>query len=229
VNPFDDSSAYYFDVTSRLVKLVYKKPNLLPVRQIVPTNLRLVNSQDQIGAEVERVNPTLKFISETTCVVFNGLNSLFFYERDTQLRTEDPLVPETWNLLHTWMVEKSDDGRPFTCLSSILCDAILSDKCVHVLLMNVQESQESASSCKVDTLVHWLTFESDSSGKSWILNRSRVINCFNTVPDYIALEKNGQSVYLTGPSLVKFVYDSDRPVQTSQQKKTDNSNSYVSG
>lgn len=209
VNHFEDSNLYYFDVSSRLVKIVYNKPNILPVRSLVPTNLKL-NDVQNISNNAERVNPSLKFISENQCMIFNGFDLLLIYEKDNSIKTEDPLIAENWKLLHKHQVE-------LNCLSSIIRDAVQFENSYHVLLMNVQESKETPS--KYDTLVHWLTFENDKN--TWSLKRTRVINCYSSVPDYISFETNGQSIYLTGPSVIKYIYDSQIPVvQETKREET---------
>jgi len=65
---------------------------------------------------------------------------------------------------------------------------------------------------KFETMINWLSFETTTAPNSFEFRRTRRINCFNTVPEYLSLETNGQSIYLTGPNLIKFVYDSQRPV-----------------
>jgi hypothetical protein len=201
VNHFEDSNLYYFDVTSRLVKIIYNKPKILPVRSLVATNIKLNDVQD-ISNNTERVNPTLKFINQNLCFIFNGLDSLLIYEIDNTIKTEDPLITENWKLLHKQQVDSN-------CFSSIIRDGVQFENNYHVLLMNVQESQETSS--QYDTLAHWLTFENNNN--TWCLKRTRIINCYNSVPDYISLETNGKSVYLTGPSVIKYVYDSLIPVK----------------
>ena len=70
INHFNDSNIYYFDIQHRLVKINYK-----PNRSINVTNLKLSNVN-----QVNRVNPTMKFFTEKSAVVFDGFNKLNILE-----------------------------------------------------------------------------------------------------------------------------------------------------
>ena len=201
VNHFDDSNVYYFDVNHRLVKVVYpnnKIASLPASKAIVPTNFSLA------AVNPERTNITMRFVSETNAVVFDGYNTLYIIQHDRSNLTSDPCVSEKWNLLYKWQTNDTE-------VTSILKDAVLFENNYHVLLVNVQEiaSQEASSSEKFNTVVNWLTIENSPSDNSWQVRRVRKLNCFNAVPDYVAIETNGQSLYVAGPEFIKFSYDSE--------------------
>ena len=185
VNQFDDSNVYYFDLEHRLVRI-----NYISNHSLVPTNLKLPKSI-QSCTQSNRVNPTMQFINEKTSVVFDGFQKLYVCHFDGKL----------WTILFEW--QASED-----LTSSILKDALIFENKLHVILMNVQEVKN-----KFETFINWLSFDCNEQN-NFELKRTRRINCFNSVPEYLSLETNGQSIYLTGPSLIKFVYDSEKPVIT---------------
>lgn len=200
-NQFNDSNLYYFDCNQRLVRIVYNLPKLVPQRAIMPTNLQLTGLLNS-----ERTCITMKFVNETTAVIFDGFDSIYICQIDEATRSENPLVSENWNILFKWQLNEAET----TC---VLKDAILYENTYHLLLINVVESQDKSSSTnKFDTMVNWLSIE--NSANNWSLKRVRKLNCFTTVPEYISLETNGQSIYLAGPSFSKFIYDSEVEIQT---------------
>jgi len=153
-------------------------------RSLVPTNLKLSGC-----SQTDRVNPTMRFINENTSVIFDGFQKLYACHFEDQLCT----------ILFEWQATEE-------LTSSLLKDATFFENKLHVILMNVREVKN-----KFETFINWLTFERTTLN-SFELKRTRCINCFNSVPEYLSLETNGQSIYLTGPSLIKFVYDSEKPV-----------------
>ena len=192
---------YYFDANFRLVKVVYNMPKLIPVRSLVPTNLSLETKTTCL----DRTNVTMKFVSETKAVIFDGYDTLYICEIDQSLKTEDPLVSETWSILFKWQTKSVDN-----CHSAILKDVCMFENNFHVLLVNIQESHKTEkNACKFETLVHWLEI---TSSNPWSVSRTRVINCYDNVPEYLALETNGESVYVAGPSFIEFMSDSVKPV-----------------
>ena len=196
---------YYFDNASRLIKIVYATPKLIPVRSLVSTTFTLP-STNSISNHTERTNPTMKFVSEYRAIIFDGFDKLYLVEIDqTQMaKTEDPLVSEKWNILFTWETNSEDK-----CYASLLKDAILFEnvKC-HMLLASINQINTN----KYELLIHWLELTQNDGDKSWSLTRRRTINCYESVPEYLALETNGQSVYIAAPSFVEFVYDSAKSI-----------------
>lgn len=215
VNHFNDSHLYYFDTNLRLNKIIYDLPKILPTRAVIPTNLKLENYGPE---EQERAGVSLKFISESLAVIFDGYKSLYICQLDTSNKTEDPLVPENWSILHKWQASPSDK-----CQTSLIKDAILYENEFHIMLMNVQDEPDADNkSSRFDTLINWLTFECNNG--EWNIKRTRRVNCNTTVPDYVAFETNGRSIYIAGTSLNKFVYDSQIPVEVQtikQQEKVE--------
>lgn len=193
VNQFDDSNLYFFDSEICLNRVIYNLPKLMPQRCIVPTNLKL-NLEN-----LERTSVTMKFVNETTAVIFDGFSSLYFVQIDVPTKSENPLIPENWNLLLKWDLEHPET----TC---VLKDALFYNGLFDCLLLNVVETAEK----KFDTILNWLTFENKNS--QWSLKRKRKINCYSSVPEYVCLETNGQSVYIAAPSYSKFIYDSEKPI-----------------
>ncbi len=188
INHFNDSNIYYFDIQHRLVKINYK-----PNRSINITNLKLSNVN-----QVNRVNPTMRFFTEKSAVVFDGFNKLNILEE---------LNEENWITLFDWIVDENIQA-------SLIKDVVLFENQLHVLLMNVEEINN-----KFQTFINWFSFEINNNG--WCFKRLRKIDCFSYVPDYVCLETNGASIYIVGPSLIKFSYDSDKPViiQSSEAQK----------
>ncbi|RNA43204.1 nudC domain-containing 1 [Brachionus plicatilis] len=200
-NQFDDSCLYFFDSELRLNRVVYNLPKLVPQRCVVPTNLKL-NLEN-----FERTAVTMKFVNETTAVVFDGFSSLYIVQIDVPTKSENPLVAENWNILLKW-----DLSQPET--TCVLKDALFYNGLFHCLLLNVVETADSKSTPKFETLLNWLTFENKNS--QWTLKRKRKINCFSSVPEYVSLETNGQSVFIVAPNYSKFVYDSEKPISESK-------------
>lgn len=189
VNQFNDSNVYYFDSTHRLVRVNYKQ-----ARSLNPTNFKLGNS-----SQLNRVNPTMRFIGVKLAVAFDGFNTLYVCSEAEN---------DNWSILYTWPV--GDELK-----SSVLRDAIMYENKLHVLLMSIQETNS-----KFETYVNWVTFEIKNTDTEWLFayKRLRRLNCYNIVPEYVNLETNGQSVYMTGPSLCKFVFDSEKPINLEKTK-----------
>lgn len=173
VNHFRDSDVYYFDVNRRLVKLLYTDAlsTLNTPRYAQPTTLQLplVDSN-------ERTNATMKFVRPNVAVVFDGYSQLHVCELTTSTSEA-----ETWRLGFSWHVP--DTNRP-----GVLKDAVLSaDGQLHVVLVFIDEVTDSTRPNKFDTMVSWLQFEATPSGEmaEWVWKRTRKINCFNSIPDYI--------------------------------------------
>ena len=200
VNNFDDSNLYYFDQKLRLQKLVYKKPKILPVRAVVLTNFSLEN----IDPEIERANITMKFVNSNTAVIFDGKNTVYICQIDQTKKTEDPFVQEKWNIAFKFTYDNID--------KAVIKDAVLVEDQLDILLMSVQESKEPES--KLETIITWLMFK--KTNDTWSFKRSRGLNCFNSVPEYLALETSGQSIFITGPGSIKFIYDSEKVVSLSK-------------
>ena len=211
VNQFNDANIYYFDSKFRLIKIVYNTAHSMSTsRNIWATNLQL---DDLVYSKTNRVNVTMKFIDIRTAVIFDGYETLYI----CQIDENSPVEAENWNI----MFKYSTSGLEKFGLASILKDALLVDSNqLHLLFMNVQEKNESCS-YKFETLVNWLSFERTTGGCIWNLNRVRRLNCFNSVPDYLSLETNGQSVFVAGPSFIKYEYDSVKPVAQLARTKTE--------
>lgn len=209
VNQFDDSNVYYFDSKFRLIKIVYKTGK----REIVPTNLQLKNLSD---SNSNRVNITMKFINKNTCVVFDGYETIYAFEN---IQDNDSTRQEKWNELFQFSTKNLEKFG----IACILKDAILlNNETLHLLFMNVQESstEDNPKGYVFETLINWLMFEFDSLTKIWNLKRVRRLNCFNSVPDYVALETNCLSVYIAGPNNIRYEFDSVKGVQLPNKTMT---------
>lgn len=195
VNHFDDSGLYYFDCKFRLCRIVYKSGTN---RAIVPTDLQL---QGLSVSKSNRVNVTMKFINATTAVIFDGYETIYIAGVDQS---------DHWTQLFQFSTKNLEKFG----VACILKDALLmnSDSRLHLLFMNMQEKSED-SAASFDTLINWLMFEKDAETGVWNLKRLRRLNCSSSVPDYVALETNGQSVYLGGPDFIQFEFDSVRIYQ----------------
>jgi hypothetical protein len=196
-------------------------PKLIPVRALVPTSFSL--SPSSSSTHNERTNPTMKFISEFSAIVYDGYDTLYLIEIDQSVKTEDPLVDEKWNIQFKWTA--SSDHK---CYASLLKDAILfeNDKC-HLLLVNIHEVTTTTTlshTNKYELLIHWfeLTKQTGETTATWSITRRRTINCYESVPEYMVLETNGQSVYIAAPSFVEFVYDSEKPISVTGKKLNGN-------
>ncbi|CAF0773976.1 unnamed protein product [Brachionus calyciflorus] len=203
-NQFDDSNLYFFDSNLRLNRIVYNLPKLVPQRCAIPTNLQLNVTNS------ERTSISMKFVDENTAVIFDGFSNLYTAQIDIQTKSENPLIPQNWNIIFKWELTQPET----TC---ILKDALFYNGLFHCVLLNVVESIDSKSTPKFDTIINWLTFENKNS--QWTLKRQRKINCFNSVPEYLSLETNGQSIYLAAPSFAQYIYDSESPVKVKQITK----------
>lgn len=193
VNQFDDSNIYYFDSKFRLVKIVYKDTSS---RAIIPTSLHLA---DLSISNSNRVNVTMKFISLNTAVIFDGYETIYICDH-----VQDSSNTENWAINFKFPTKNIQKFG----IASILKDALLIDGSkLHLLFMNVQQ-KNSETNYAFDTLINWLSFEKDAETSVWNLKRVRRLNCFSSVPDYVALETNGQSVYVAGPNYIRFEFDS---------------------
>ncbi len=197
VNQYDDSNVYYFDSQFRLVKIIYRKESQ---RSVVATDLQLDDLPD---SKSNRVNVTMKFISPTAAVIFDGYETIYFVESGEV--TTDSLSTEKWTKRFKFSTRHLEKFG----VVCILKDALLVEDKLHLLFMNVQEKVDDSHSA-FDTLVNWLQFERDASADAnvWSMRRLRRLNCFSSVPDYVALETNGQSVYVAGPDYIRFEFDS---------------------
>jgi hypothetical protein len=176
-------------------------PKIMPQRSLAPTNLVI---PPEYAPRTERANITMRFVSETHAIIFDGYSTLYVIQLDQSVKTEDPLVKENWSILYKWTAKDTDK-----CYSSILKDAILHENKYHAMLANVLETKDGEK-VKYETMVHWVEITSNSGS----LNATRIrrINCYDTVPEYLAFETNGQSVFLAGPASSKFVYDSEKKI-----------------
>ena len=200
VNQFNDSNVYYFDAKFRLVKVNYKSSGTS--KAIYPTNLQL----NLATSSLNRVNVTMKFISATKAIVFDGYETIYMFE------VVDMDATEKWTEVFSFPTKNLEKFG----IACILKDAVLLESGqLHLLFMNVQTvaNEDKRASYAFDTLINWLMFEEDRSINIWNLKRVRRLNCSKSVPDYVALETNGQSVYIAGPGYIKYEYDSVKSVQ----------------
>jgi hypothetical protein len=206
-NPYNDINLYYFDLNQTLIRIVYNNASLNTpaTRMLVPTSFKLPNASNP-----ERTNVTMRFVSENLAIVFDGFNTLYII----QLTNPSGNFSErqNWSTLFTYQINETE-------ITAILRDAVLYENNFHILLLNVIETtsgEDSSASDRFNTIVNWLTIEQTGSGFN--LRRVRKLNCFNSVPDYITLETNGQSVYVAGPEFIKFTYDSDNSANIINKK-----------
>lgn len=197
VNQFDDSNIYYFDSKFQLVKIVYKEGS---TRAVIPTTLQL---SDLSLSNSNRVNVTMKFISVNTAVIFDGYETIYICEH-----VQDSSSTEKWTISFQFPTRNLEKFG----IACILKDALLINNTLHLLFMNVQQ-KSSEVSYSFDTLINWLSFEKNAESSLWSLRRVRRLNCLTSVPDYVALETNGQSIYIAGPNFIRFEFDSVNPVK----------------
>jgi hypothetical protein len=196
-----NSDLYYFDVNHCLVKVVYTSRSGLTmpsVRNVSPTTFSLP------AVNPERTSITMRFVSATSAVVFDGYNTLYVIQLDQAASSSDPAVSENWSVVFKWQINDAD------ATASVLKDAIVYENAYHVLLINVQEVSGAGvtGSDKFNTILNWIAVENNQSTNAWQVKRVRKLNCYNSVPDYACLETNGQSVYIAGPEFIKFSHDS---------------------
>jgi hypothetical protein len=207
-NQFNDSSLYYFDKSMRLIKIDYALSHSSSSTGIclVPTTFQLPVSE--LVVHKDRANPTIKFANKSTAAVYDGYNTLYICQITSESSSQASFASEKWSIVHKWQSNKSDH-----CANSLLRDAITLENCkrTDVLLMCVEDSDDKPG--KFNTLINWLTFHtvSDALGE-WSLKRLRRINCMDSVPEYVSLERTGESLYVAGPSSIRFVYDSLKSV-----------------
>lgn len=194
VNQFNDADIYYFDSKFRLVRIAYQGSE---TRAIVPTNLQLNLSK----SSANRVNVTMKFVNANTAAVFDGYETIYLFTSNAK---------DQWTELFQFSTKNLEKFG----VACILKDAILlENNQLHLLFMNVQEKMDDTHSTGAfDTLINWLLFE-PASDNVWSMKRLRRLNCANSVPDYVALETNGASVFLAGVDTIRFEFDSVKPVK----------------
>ena len=183
VNQFNDADAYYFDSDSCLVRIAYKETD---TRAIFPTNLQLKHS----GSDTNRVNVTMKFTDANTAAIFDGYETIY-------------LCKDNGNDQWTELFQFSTSNVARFGVACVLKDAALLDNKLHLLFVNVQEKEGREAS--LDTLINWLMFEREVSDGVWSMRRLRRLNCANSVPDYVALETNCQSVFVAGVDTIRYV------------------------
>jgi len=167
----------------------------------VPTSLQL---DDPLSSKFNRVNATMKFVTPTEAIIFDGYENVYFAELISE-PTNDPLSKENWTTKFKFSTRHLEKFAQ----ACILKDALLFQEEVHLLFVNVHETSSDSNS-KYDTLINWLQFEKEASTEAdvWSMKRIRRLNCFTSVPDYVFLEMNGQSVYVAGTDLIKYEFDS---------------------
>ena len=187
VDPSDDARLYYFDEQRRLVRIVYRasEANMPDVRALVPTSLSLDDGED--------LAPRMLFVSATRALVHDGHASLYLCERRaTTTTTTASNEAEDWSIVSKWRDTQLDR------LGCILKDAVLANDnaTLHVLLANVNEPNASSSTSssttttKFETCFYLLTFDvSQQQAAFCSLQRTRTLNCYQSVPDYVALER----------------------------------------
>lgn len=180
-NPFSPPSSglYYVDVDHRLVKVCYALPKLKPTRAIVATNLQLDKPKDN----QMRTHASIRFVSERILVVFDGCSRLYACELvDRVGLDEDQLRSEGWRVDLKWDTEET----------GVIRDAVLVENALHVMLVYVKEVVNGTGDKKqtngFDTICCWLTFERSESTQ-WSWKRTRKLNCFSSIPDYIGINK----------------------------------------
>ena len=151
VNQFSQHELYYFDAAYRLIKINYANndssllttPNA--TRSLTATSFQLaaVTSSD-------RTCISMRFVSATSAFVFDGFNTLYLIQMDSNYNDN---WSENWSVLYEW---QTSDPQATTC---VLRDAILYENVYHVLLLNVQEAATSDESTaeKFNTIINWLS------------------------------------------------------------------------
>lgn len=202
VNQFNDANVYYFDSKFRLVRVAYQGTE---TRSVIPTSLQLNLS----GCNTNRVNVTMKFVNANTAAVFDGYETIYLFSSSAST--------DQWTELFRFSTKNLEKFG----VACILKDAILlENNQLHLLFMNVQEkTEDNQTTGSFDTLINWLMFE-PSSDDVWSMKRLRRLNCANSVPDYVALETNGASVFLAGVDTIRYEFDSVQPVKPLAIKQT---------
>lgn len=177
VSQFNDADAYYFDHELRLIKIVYAG---LSRRGVLPTTLQLPAAA---AAAVERTHATMRFVRDSLAVVFDGHSNVYVCERNSSGQSAEGA--EEWRIVFTWSLS---ERRERTC---VLKDAVLYETSLHVMLVYVDEvvdntNQQAAN--KFDTVVNWLQFDCSNGYAQSSLKRTRKLNCYKSVPDYIGIK-----------------------------------------
>ncbi|UJR36092.1 hypothetical protein I4U23_028827 [Adineta vaga] len=143
------------------------------------------------------LNASMFFISNSLVFVCDGQSRLFL------LNTSTP----KWKLLHEEELTESITS-PIRLLHAVCCEEYL-----HVILGFIQ----------TDCQLLWITFSIGSSSEIK-LTRKRILNG-KKWPDFVAIESNGQGIYIAAEGLSKFTFDSQievKPEEVPQKPVVEN-------
>lgn len=172
MNQFKDSDVYYLDENFRLIKIVYIDNGSVP-RSAVETSLRLpVNSETK-----DRTHVSMRFVRHNLAVFYDGQSSLYLCEIADRSSEQ---AQEEWRIVFTWTAPKNES-------TAVLKDAVLFENSLHVMLVYIDEVVDGKSANKFETIISWLQFDYQNDLAQIGLKRTRKINSYSFVPDYISL------------------------------------------
>ena len=200
-------SLYYFDIEWALVKIEFSNSK----RNLRKTSLKLEKNSTTFFNQ--RVNITMKFLSENLAIICDGCDMIYLCEVVTSGNQNEE---ERWNILFKYNLEQ------VSCSNSVIRDAMLVEQTdLDLLLMNIHEDIESQS---YKTIISYLKFESTEGLKQqWTLKSCKKLNSFHTVPDYVSLTRGtDEEIVVVGSSLIKFLDENGQVIKEDENEEKAN-------
>ncbi|GAB1597442.1 nudC domain-containing protein 1-like [Argonauta hians] len=165
-----------------------------------------------------RHNVTMKFPAPDWAVIADGAGTLYLLETGTRSRVQD--TSTSWQVRFSKSDVLGENRGLF-----ILCDTLFHTEneshFVECLLLHVDEADEQLRdkfNATFMTVLEWLTLCSDDK-QIWTVKQTRRLRGSRNA-DCCYFEKGGQAIYIAGDRVFQMIYDSERPINTSDEKET---------
>ncbi|XP_014786647.1 nudC domain-containing protein 1 [Octopus bimaculoides] len=164
-----------------------------------------------------RHNVTINFPAPDWAVIADGAGTLYLLETGLRKNVQDR--SSSWQLRFTKSDVLGENRGLF-----ILCDALFHTEneshFVECLILHVDEADEELKdkyNATFMTVLEWLTLSSDDK-QIWSVKQTRRLRSSRSA-DCCFFEKSGKAIYIAGDRLFQMIYDSERPINTTEEKE----------